>query len=266
MSVADVLGEAAERYGLDAYYALFSGGHDSLSATHVASQHPLFRGVIHIDTGTGIEETRDFVEETRHREGWQLHVGKPATTYEMLLVKMGFPGAPQHSLMYQMLKQRPLRQILKTLRGGTKLRIGLITGVRTQESDRRMGYVDAMRKDSEGIWVNPIHDWGALEVNQYVTAQHLRRSEVRDRLHLSGECCCGSFATAEEYKEIDYWYPKQGARIRAWEQLVRTVNELGLNNIAATRCRWGHGNGKRVADEQTEMFPLCQFCLGKATP
>ena len=32
-------------------FALFSGGHDSLCSTHIASRHPDFTGVIHCNTG-----------------------------------------------------------------------------------------------------------------------------------------------------------------------------------------------------------------------
>lgn len=50
-------------YEPSAVYGLFSGGHDSLCSTHIASTMPNFKGVVHANTGIGIEETREFVRD-----------------------------------------------------------------------------------------------------------------------------------------------------------------------------------------------------------
>lgn len=257
---------AVTEYKLDGIVALFSGGHDSLTCTHVASKHPLFKGVIHIDTGTGLPQTRQFVEETCKREGWDLIIQKPATTYEMLIVKYGFPGAAQHAHMYRYLKERPLAQAKTkaSQRYGCK-RIGFITGVRSQESARRMGHVEAHHKDKAGVWVAIIHDWSALDCNQYVTTHHLPRNPVKDTMHLSGECFCGSFARPEEKRELEVWYPEHAKKIEAWQELVRTAVNLGLSSIPFNHQQWGHGGnlGKSaVPDEQLELLPMCWFCRG----
>ena len=55
-------------------YALFSGGDDSLTATSVVARHASFSGCIHLDTGTGVPETRAFVEDTCRQQGWPLKV------------------------------------------------------------------------------------------------------------------------------------------------------------------------------------------------
>ena len=65
-----------------ALYAMFSGGHDSLVAAHLAAQHPRFTACVHIDTGIGIEQTREFVHETCHRQGWPLvELATPPSVY-----------------------------------------------------------------------------------------------------------------------------------------------------------------------------------------
>lgn len=258
-----IITAAATEHKLDAVYALFSGGHDSLTATHIASKHPLFAGVIHIDTGTGIPDTRAFVEQVCKAQGWPLHIGKPATTYEMLLVKQGFPGPAQHSFMYRMLKERPLVELLKGLRKGQ--RIGLITGARQQESVRRMGHVDTHRKDKVAVWINDIFDWTALECGEYMRTHKLPRNPVKDRMHMSGECFCGSYARPEEKRELEIWYPLQAQKLEAWQTLVRTAHELGLNSIPFNYQQWGHGGGlgkSTVPDAQLELMPMCWFCRG----
>lgn len=55
-----VLDEAIETHDPSHVFALFSGGHDSLTATALTAKHPRFTAAVHINTGIGIEETRDF--------------------------------------------------------------------------------------------------------------------------------------------------------------------------------------------------------------
>ena len=54
---------------------LFSGGHDSLCACYVASQHRSFTGSVnHIRTGIGSEYTFGFVQRVCDGLGWKLNV------------------------------------------------------------------------------------------------------------------------------------------------------------------------------------------------
>ena len=65
-----LLTEAVSVHRPAAVFALFSGGHDSLCSTTIASRHPQFTAAVHINPGIGIEETRVFVRETCSRKGW----------------------------------------------------------------------------------------------------------------------------------------------------------------------------------------------------
>lgn len=271
-SAKGLMNEAVDKFNVSAYYALFSGGHDSLTATHAAAQHPLFRGVIHIDTGTGLPETRQFVEETCKREGWPLIIKSPATTYEMLIIRYGFPGPDSHRFMYRYLKERPLTEAKKEARKLLKLSakdvIAFSGGMRAQESVRRMGHVEPHHKDGMGVWVSVIHDKTASDVQRYIAVKGLKRNPVKDTMHLSGECFCGSFARKEEKRELEIWYPEHAKKIEAWQKLVRTSVELGLSSIPFNYQQWGHGandSGRgmtAIPDAQLELMPMCWFCRG----
>jgi phosphoadenosine phosphosulfate reductase len=120
---------------------LFSGGHDSLVACHLASQHHRFtRTVHHIDTGIGAQYTRQFVESVCQQQGWDLKVHKSVATYERFVSKLGFPGPGAHQWVYNWLKDRCLGSIVKG-----RLKTLLITGCRSQESIRRMGHVEPVK-------------------------------------------------------------------------------------------------------------------------
>lgn len=262
----ELISESAALYKLDGVVALFSGGHDSLTVTHIASRHLLFRGVIHIDTGTGLPQTRQFVEDVCKQFNWTLVVKSPATTYEMLIVRYGFPGADAHQHMYKYLKERPLsqaKQAFKKIAGAA--RIGFVGGMRAQESIRRMGNVQPHHKNKGDYWISAIHDWSAIECSDYMRENGLPRNPVKDTMHLSGECFCGSFARPEEKRELEIWYPEHAAKIEAWQELVRTARRLGLNSIPFNHQQWGHGGrlGKStVPDGQLELMPMCWFCRG----
>jgi hypothetical protein len=130
----DVLAEAVTKFDPVAVFALFSGGYDSLCATHLAAQHPLFTAAVHIDTTIGIEETRAFVRETCEHEGWPLREYRPTKTYDQIVLEHGFPGADAHKFMYRTLKERPVRQLIRDCQTQRSQKVILVTGVRSDES------------------------------------------------------------------------------------------------------------------------------------
>lgn len=226
-----VLDNAVARWNPSAIFVLFSGGHDSLTSAHLTMRHFGDRATVaHINTGIGIEQTRDFVRETCRREGWRLLEYKAQENrrgdgtpdpqvYEDIVAKNGFPGPPQHGLMYVRLKDRPLRCLIRDHAPTGK--VLLVTGVRSQESSRRMGHVKPESVEGRRVWVAPIHAFSAADCNDYISRHQLPRNPVKDFLHMSGECLCGAFAKPGELAEIKLWYPETGARLEAIEARVR---------------------------------------------
>ena len=105
-------------------FALFSGGDDSLTATAIVARHPRFSGCIHLDTRTGVPQTRLFVEQTCREQGWPLEVYEAAQgDYERLVLDgyttrdgrlhQGFPSGPRsHNTMYYHLKQKQIQRAM----------------------------------------------------------------------------------------------------------------------------------------------------------
>lgn len=233
----DLIDQALAEHNAKYVIALFSGGHDSLVATHVASQHLQFSFACHLNTGIGIEQTRDFVRATC--EGWQVELreyeaanyirqdGKPAPQrFEEFILAYGFPGPAQHSRMYQRLKERPLRQMIRELDRDKSDRVILVTGVREQESVRRMAHVEPIQVwEGTKIWVAPIWHFSACDVNHYIRDNGLNRNPVVDLLHSSGECLCGAYAHKGEKEEIREWFPEMAAYL---DELERQTNVAGF--------------------------------------
>lgn len=253
-----VLDQAADEHGLASIYALFSGGHDSLTSTAIASYHHLFRGVVHINTGIGIAETREFVWNTCHDRDWPLIEAKTERRYEdLVLFRGGFPhGNQSHNSMLFYLKQQPLNRWFKTIRG----KVGLVTGIRKQESVRRMGAGISVpiRPDGRKVWLSPILDWSKVDCGRLIAAEGLARNRVVDFLHRSGECLCGALAQEAEIHEIAAWFPDETARIQALE---RECERRGL-----VACVWAGRAARSLNEGQQGLFPksdyapLCTSC------
>jgi 3'-phosphoadenosine 5'-phosphosulfate sulfotransferase (PAPS reductase)/FAD synthetase len=252
---------AVREHSLTAVYALFSGGHDSLSSTLVASQHESFVGAVHINTGIGVEQTRDFVRETCATNGWSLEeVKAPEGLYEeLVLTRGGFPyGSQSHNAMLYYLKQKPLAAWFKGIKG---VRVGFVTGIRRHESVRRMGAGISVpvRPDGRKVWISPILDWSSVDCGRLIAHRGLARNPVVDLLHRSGECLCGALAREREIHEIAAWFPEIAQRINALER------ECERRGIVASV--WAGKSARRLDPGQQQLFakadfaPLCTSCV-----
>jgi len=260
--VNDLFDEAIEQQQLTHLYSLFSGGHDSLAATALAAKHPLFSGVVHINTGIGIEQTRTFVRDVCAERGWPLHeVRAPEGLYEeLVLTRGGFPyGNASHNTMLFYLKQQPLLRWHRKIEG----RHGFVTGIRRQESNRRMGAgisvpIRPDPKNTRMIWLSPILDWSSVDCGRLIEEEGLPRNSVVDLLHRSAECLCGALANSGEIHEIARWFPDTALRINALEQ------ECERRGIPASV--WAGRDARWISENQMTMFskadlaPLCVSC------
>jgi 3'-phosphoadenosine 5'-phosphosulfate sulfotransferase (PAPS reductase)/FAD synthetase len=259
-------------------FALFSGGHDSLCSTHIASQLPGFSGVVHCNTGIGIEKTREFVRDTCEWFGWPLLEKHPDRfTYEDLLLGAndyyGFPGGPKsHMRFYYYLKQRAIDAVVRDHKTGPKDRIGLVTGIRKAESERRTlgNFSEPAFREGAKLWLNPILNWTEADKNAYMESYDLPRNEVVDVLHRSGECLCGAFTAKGELRMIEIFYPEAAARIRQLETKVQAEGKCGdrdefrgpLSDVQSG-CYWGRREREGNPD-QLDFLPMCVGCEREA--
>lgn len=239
-------------------FALFSGGHDSLCATHYAMTRGYADEVVHINTGIGIPATREFVLETCRKYGWPLNELHPPESYEELVLERGFPGPAMHYIFYTRLKERCLAAFARERKEKRGDPIVFCSGVRKAESSRRMRGQQSewLREGRLGWWWRAvILDWSKADCNRYIEANLLPRNPVVDKIHMSGECKCGAFARPGEREEDRFWFPEFAARLDELETKVEAAGHHG--------CIWGV-RPPRVHRDQGALFSrlgmLCSSC------
>lgn len=255
-------------------FGLFSGGNDSLTVTHFAARTLGDRldKVVHINTGIGLPETRAFVYETAERMGWMLYEIRAkedcGQDYDQIVIKHGFPGPAQHHVMFNLLKERALRKLLRDHKEGNRC-VMLISGARMQESGRRMRLKSgSVHRDGRTLWCSPFFNLSNDQVGEYRDLHQIPESPVRKFLCMSGECQCGAFAKPNELAEIALWFPETARRIEALQLRVEA---------AGKPCRWGQrprpkcstkrlvlGKPDRVTSQIEFAFDmLCTSCVSR---
>ena len=216
----DIVAEAIDRYKPIAIYAGFSGGNDSRAVVHWMMHNVPGCQALHINTGIGIEASRQYVRDTCKAQGWPLTEIRAkedcGEDYDAHVLRHGFPGPDGHQFMYRRLKERAVYALVKRAKVGHKrsAKVMIATGVRHDESIRRMGYAGReVNKTRAQIWVNPVYWWSKAQRDAYNAAAGLPENLVAKQLGMSGECGCGAFAHPGElatWRAID---PSFGERI-----------------------------------------------------
>ena len=247
-----ILQQAVKEHKPAEMFGLFSGGYDSLVIAHLMWRFSENTGTAHLNTGIGIPETRTYVRETCASRNWSLAEYTTPEKYEDLVLERGFPGPGHHWKMYCRLKDRSVDELIRDNKSKWRDRILLVTGIRNEESIKRMGYTEPIQRRGAQVWVNPILGWSKIDVHAYKARYELPDNLVVDLLHGSKECLCGAYAHKGELKEIELWYPKTGAYLR---DLERRVREAGHN------WGWEEAPPKKADPRQGNFFmPLCVGC------
>ncbi len=235
----DLIDEACDRYGANKVFALFSGGNDSLVAFHIARQHPRFTAAVHCHTGVGVEATSEFVRDTCNDLGCPLieycatknikaSGASDPQVYEELVLDQGFPGPTKfgHGKMFSRLKERSLERLMREHRKRGE-RIVLVSGCRSEESTRRMGFTERIQQQKgTRIWTAICHDWSKTDVANYRDSQNdISQNPVTRLICKSGECYCGGFGQEGELEELTLHQETRGLGYRLLD-LQKRVLEL----------------------------------------
>jgi 3'-phosphoadenosine 5'-phosphosulfate sulfotransferase (PAPS reductase)/FAD synthetase len=221
------------------YYALISGGKDSMSMAHWMGERNLLRGVVFIDTGIRLGSVIDFVETLPH--GVEIH--RTPVSYDSLVTQYwgAFPGRPLHGQCFNYLKGRAIREFKKAHRGEDYF---FASGVRKAESPTRRRNVTGISK-LEGITTYaPLVHWGNQDVWSYVRRKEIEISPAYLTLGFSGECLCGSHASKDEFSTI--------------RKVDKEIGERLTRLADITKSQWGNEQNNPDLNDILSAPILCQ--------
>lgn len=236
----------------------FSGGFDSLVGAHWSMNNVPNCEVFHANTGIGIEKTREFVRETCRVNNWPLTEIRAKEDcnqdYDEIVKEQGFPGPAMHSRMFQRLKERAVRELLRRNKTKRSDNVMLLTGIRKDESVRRSGYKYSLLAFTGNIlWVNAFYYKEKSWFSSYIRQNDLQQNPVSEILGMSGECLCGAYAHKGEKDLIKIVCPETFSRI---ENLEKQVKERGF--------AWGWEDApprQKKCKKTNDLFmPFCVGC------
>ena len=239
--------EAVGKFEPDAVIAMVSGGNDSAVAYHVAKEIGVpIDYIFHLNTGTGIQQTTDFVRKYYGNEEPEYIEPSAGDAYENYVKRKGFIGKGKfaHMIAYHILKAGPLRKaISKHIRKGKRgVKVLLLNGARASESkNRKINLPDVYNADPAqkgNIWVNIIHHWTGNDCRKYLDGHEIPINPVTKEMCRSGECMCGTMQSDEARIEASLLYPE-------W---ANWLDELEQEVIKDHPWKWGHGQPKWFKD------------------
>ncbi|MEQ9091824.1 MAG: phosphoadenosine phosphosulfate reductase family protein [Balneola sp.] len=258
----DIIDDAIEMYSPVSIQAGFSGGTDSLVVTHlIMNTHEA--EVFHINTGIGVEKTREYVRTFCKENEWVLNEIRAkedcGKDYEEMVLEHGFPGPSQHSIMYRNLKERGIRELCRRKQNKRGDKVLLVTGIREDESFIRSGYKnDIVKANGREVWVNAIYHFTKSLKQEYIVKYGLEINPVSKLLGISGECLCGAFAGKSELDLVRIIEPNTAEWI---DNLQKRVWEAGHHWL------WHEKPHQTLINEKHGQIPLIErksefMCVG----
>lgn len=257
-----VLSEIDDR-NPDWVFAEVSGGHDSTAMLYAAANSDELEidAVVHLNTGIGVEYTREYVREQCARLGLPYIEGiqpKKERRYGPRFIKHGAPGANPiaHNIHRIDGKQDVEDKLVQSYEG----EIAILTGVSRYESQRRKKTVaqSGIQEDNRHDWVvyaGPVAEYTGSEMNDVLDRHDVDRNPAADLLDSSGECLCAAFASFWDLAYI--WQIEPSLVIGIWH-LMALANqywaeyreEHGEPPYPRQYLVWGHGGlGRGVLSE-----------------
>lgn len=229
-----IVDEVVDKYRIEKFYVLFSGGKDSVCVAHfIATNYPeRFAGCVFTNTGMAVPETRKFVISYCKEMGWKLWMTWPedGERYIDITKKFGFARQGNHRLIMGYLKFHCWHKFMKW-----RLSLGeiacFISGVRKKESMIRNKFRLYTKKplDSYGRlkFLKPFLYKNGTQLWQYFNEYLLKKTPVYEWLNKSGECECGSFTEPWELQMLKKYCPFIYDTIKWLEiQIKKIINKL----------------------------------------
>jgi phosphoadenosine phosphosulfate reductase len=190
-----------------------SFGAEDMVVLDLIARDGLAIGVFTLDTGRLPRETHALVAEVRRRYGLEIEIFSPwpdsvAAYVEQHGIDGFYDGVESRKACCAVRKVEPLRRALAGKRGW-------VTGLRREQAETRTTLAEAEPDAAYGLWkFNPLADWTADEVWEYLRSNRVPYNALHDRGYPSIGCepCTRAVKPGEHPRAGRWWWEQQGAR------------------------------------------------------
>jgi len=234
----------------------FSGGKDSLVATHLA--HSVIKKnnlnlpieVIYVDTTIGLPEVIDYVKDVCKSFKWKLKILKPKKSFWELAAEWGMP-TPKRRWCRRLLKLQPMVDYILSLK---KERICFITGIRRNESKKRNNLPIVVRRKFKNVVsysFAPIIDWSNEKVMEYINEYNLPVNPIYEIFEFSGDCICVVYMSLNNLIKLAKYSPEIIEKFRILEEVWKNGKFKGKN------YKPFYANGKKLGVDDLLKMATC---------
>jgi 3'-phosphoadenosine 5'-phosphosulfate sulfotransferase (PAPS reductase)/FAD synthetase len=235
-------------------WALLSGGKDSTLSAFEMDRQGKLEGAVYIDTGIGLKETREYVENLTSQLGWKLKIFKGYTSYDTYILKHGFPTPSGHSQIMHILKLDAVRRFISWHKKENGYMPILFSGVRSAESKRRAKWAVQSQLYQGAYWICPIFNISNKEVWEKHKEYGIPLNPAYETIGKSGDCLCGSFGNLTEKKIINKFYPYLAEHINYLEQNTKSEKYNIWGNTDQPICKLkGKGHAENLLCSECNM-------------
>jgi 3'-phosphoadenosine 5'-phosphosulfate sulfotransferase (PAPS reductase)/FAD synthetase len=194
-----ILSETVQKHKPSLIICSYSGGYDSMVATHKALKwakrfaHSTNILTVAIDTRIHADGWPEYVRKSamiigaRRFEIWQ---SKRFPEWINGIQEHGFGYTKAiHTIYFRQLKEAAFAAILAYYKTHRHDRIMFVTGVRRSESKERANTPESDRKGSN-VWCNPLVNWSKQDIHEYRLAHDLPENPFYKFDLGSGDCLC----------------------------------------------------------------------------
>lgn len=227
-----ILTEAIETWKPRQIVCLFSGGYDSMCATHLVHQldtHGVPMSTWSINTLLSADGWFYYVLDVADELGFKnYHIFNNYKGFSQFRESVRLTGCPRnrqgHTFTYQKLKERAIDAIHMNYKRDIHDKTLFVSGMRRAESAYRANAEEHSRVgNSNKCFVAPIVHWSDLDVARYRIENDLPDNPFYDTVKGSGDCQCnwGNFLTLGE---LEMHSPYLAANN------VALINKLSMDN------------------------------------
>jgi len=190
-----------------------SFGAEDMVLLDLIARDGLAIGIFTLDTGRLPRETHALIAEVRRRYGLAVDVYSPwPDSVEAYVEQHGIDGfyasVEARKACCAVRKVEPLTRALARKRGW-------ITGLRREQAGSRAEVAEVEHDQARGLWkFNPLAEWSADEVWEYLRANRVPYNALHDRGYPSIGCepCTRAVKAGEHPRAGRWWWEQAGAR------------------------------------------------------